>query len=249
MATSHSRGLVRGIVDGVAERKLNVLLFLVPLSWALRFAVPGSTWLFVVSALAIVPLAGLIGYATEELARRSGPTLGGFLNATFGNAAELIIGLAALGERHIALVQASITGSIIGNLLLVFGLSMFVGGLGRRSQRFDRTVAGKTIGANTLAVRRPADVLAAGSCSVLFVSASEGHRLAEVLDQLRGRPILTVSDADGFAEAGGMIGLFIEDSRVRFAINLGAAESAHLTISSRLLNLARIVRSSPKGRS
>jgi hypothetical protein len=70
-----------------------------------------------------------------------------------------------------------------------------------------------------------------------------------VLDQLRGRPILTVSDADGFAEAGGMIGLFIEDSRVRFAINLGAAESAHLTISSRLLNLARIVRSSPKGRS
>jgi Ca2+:H+ antiporter len=145
MAASHHHGLARGIIEGVAERKLNLLLFLVPLSWALWLVFPRSAWVFVVSALAIVPLAGLIGHATEELAKRSGPTLGGFLNATFGNAAELIIGLAALREHHIALVQASITGSIIGNLLLVFGLSTFVGGLGRKSQRFDRTAAGNAI--------------------------------------------------------------------------------------------------------
>ena len=145
MGATHHRSMMRGIIEDIAKRKLNLLLVLVPLSWALWFALPGSAWLFVVAALAIVPLAGLIGHATEELAKRSGPTLGGFLNATFGNAAELIIGLAALREHHIALVQASITGSIIGNLLLVFGLSMFVGGLGRKSQRFDRTAAGNAI--------------------------------------------------------------------------------------------------------
>jgi len=142
MATRQRRGVVRGIVDDIVENRLNVLLVLAPASWALWLAAPGSAWLFVLAALAIVPLAGLIGHATEELARRAGPTLGGFLNATFGNAAELIIGFAALRENHIGLVQASITGSIIGNLLLVFGLSMFVGGLGRKSQRFNRTAAG-----------------------------------------------------------------------------------------------------------
>ncbi len=142
MVTQRYGGLVRGVVGGIAERRMNVLLLLVPVSWILLLTVPGSVWLFAVAALAIVPLAGLIGHATEELAKRAGPTLGGFLNATFGNAAELIIGLAALGEGHIALVQASITGSIIGNLLLVFGLSMFAGGIGRKTQRFNRTAAG-----------------------------------------------------------------------------------------------------------
>ena len=142
MPSAKHRGLVGGIIGGVAERPLNLLLLVVPVSWVMWFAAPGSVWLFVLAALAIVPLAGLIGQATEDLARHSGPTLGGFLNATFGNAAELIIGLVALRENHIDLVQASITGSIIGNLLLVFGLSMFAGGIGRKSQRFNRTAAG-----------------------------------------------------------------------------------------------------------
>jgi len=78
------------------------------------------------------------------LARRAGPAWGGFLNATFGNAAELIIATVALRNGHIELVKASITGSIIGNLLLVLGLSFFVGGLGRRIQKFDRTSATNT---------------------------------------------------------------------------------------------------------
>jgi len=86
----------------------------------------------------------LIGLGTEQLARRSGPGWGGFLNATFGNAAELIIAVVALRSGHVELVKASITGSIVGNLLLVLGLSFFVGGLGRRSQKFNRTAANNT---------------------------------------------------------------------------------------------------------
>jgi Ca2+:H+ antiporter len=96
---------------------------------------------FISAAVSLIPLAGIIGLGTEQLARRSGPTLGGFLNATFGNAAELIIAIVALDGNHIDLVKASITGSIVGNLLLVLGLSFFVGGLGRRSQKFHRTAA------------------------------------------------------------------------------------------------------------
>jgi hypothetical protein len=114
-------------------------------------------------------------------------------------------------------------------------------------EALDRTVAGKVIDDRTLAARRLGSVQDVPGCAILFVGASEGRRLAEVLGHLRGRPVLTVSDADGFAEAGGMIGLFIENSRVRFAINVGAAASAHLTISSRLLSLARIVQSGPEG--
>ena len=105
---------------------------------------PDSPWVFLTAAASLIPLAGLIGLGTEQLARRSGPALGGFLNATFGNAAELIIAVVALRNGHVELVKASITGSIIGNLLLVLGLSFFVGGLGRRSQKFHRTAATNT---------------------------------------------------------------------------------------------------------
>ena len=143
MAGRHAkRSGWRGVARRIAERKLNLMLLAAPVSWALYAMAPGSAWTFVVGAIAVVPLAGLIGEATEELAKQTGPTLGGFLNATFGNAAELIIAFVALREGHIELVQATITGSIIGNLLLVYGLAEFVGGLGRVSQRFDRRAAG-----------------------------------------------------------------------------------------------------------
>ena len=121
---------------------LNLLLFAAPLCWWLRSPDPGSMWVFLTAALSLVPAAGLIGSATEHLARRAGPTLGGFLNATFGNAAELIIAIAALRAHHSAVVKASITGSIIGNLLLVFGFSCFAGGLRNGPQKFNRTSAG-----------------------------------------------------------------------------------------------------------
>jgi Ca2+:H+ antiporter len=97
---------------------------------------------FVTSVLAILPLAGYIGRATEALAEQLGGGIGGLLNATFGNAAELIIGALALREGLTDLVKASITGSIIGNLLLVFGASALVGGLRHPVQHFNRTAAG-----------------------------------------------------------------------------------------------------------
>ena len=140
--------MLRALIDN----RLNFLLVAVPVCWVLRAVSPESSWIFIAAAISLVPLAGIIGLGTEELARRSGPAWGGFLNATFGNAAELIIAIVALREGHLALVQASITGSIVGNLLLVLGLSFFVGGLGRRSQKFHRTAANNTAAMLFLAV-------------------------------------------------------------------------------------------------
>jgi Ca2+:H+ antiporter len=136
---------VRRILRAVFDNRLNLLLAMVPVSWALWWMGVDSIWLFAVTAMSIVPLASLIGLGTEELAKQTGPALGGFLNATFGNAAELIIAFVALRAQHVALLKASITGSIIGNLLLVLGASMFVGGLGRTSQTFNRTAAGNQV--------------------------------------------------------------------------------------------------------
>jgi Ca2+:H+ antiporter len=124
------------------HNRLNLLLLLVPASWALALIRPESPWLFVVAAVSILPLAAAIGDATNALAHSTGPTLGGFLNATFGNAAELIIGIVALHAHRADLVKASISGAIIGNLLAVLGLSMFVGGLRRETQHFNRRSAG-----------------------------------------------------------------------------------------------------------
>ncbi len=100
-------------------------------------------WIFGFSALAIIPLAGLIGEATENLAYYAGPRLGGLLNATFGNAAELIITIAAIRQGLLELVKASLTGSILGNLLLVLGMAMFVGGIRNKNQHFDNRAASR----------------------------------------------------------------------------------------------------------
>jgi Ca2+:H+ antiporter len=134
--------ILASVRHAILSRWLNVLLLAAPVSWALLLSQGSSTWIFLTAAIALIPAAGLIGTATEHLAARAGPTLGGFLNATFGNAAELIIAIAALRDHHTSIVKASITGSIIGNLLLVFGLSCFVGGLGHGTQRFSRAAAG-----------------------------------------------------------------------------------------------------------
>src|SRR5438067_7149126 len=129
------------MLRAIADNRLNILLGVVPVCWAMRVAAPGSPWIFITAAVSLIPLAGLIGLGTETLAERAGPAWGGFLNATFGNAAELIIAIVALNGGHVALVKASITGSIVGNLLLVLGLSFLIGGIGRRSQKFHRTAA------------------------------------------------------------------------------------------------------------
>jgi Ca2+:H+ antiporter len=120
-----------------------VLLGFVPIAILLEWLTPRNhTAVFAASVLAILPLAAMIGRATDVLADRLGGGIGGLLNATFGNAAELIIGALALREGLIDLVKASLTGSIIGNVLLVFGAAAFVGGLKHRTQPFNRTAAG-----------------------------------------------------------------------------------------------------------
>lgn len=131
---------------------LSILLVFVPISIAGHFLDWGSSVIFITSALAIIPLAAWMGTATEEIAVVLGPTLGGLMNATFGNATELIIGLVALNAGLIDVVKASITGSIIGNLLLVMGLAMLLGGLRFKEQTFQPIVARSNASAMNLAV-------------------------------------------------------------------------------------------------
>ncbi len=122
---------------------LSWLLLIVPIAIVLRFW-PGAenpTALFICSAIGIIPLAGWMGRATEVLAARMGEGAGGLLNATFGNAAELIIAVVALSKGLSGVVKASIAGSIIGNILLVLGLSILCGGTKYSEQRFNRTGA------------------------------------------------------------------------------------------------------------
>lgn len=113
-----------------------VLLLFIPISLAAHFLQWGALTVFLTAGLAILPLAAWMGTATEEIAVVVGPTLGGLLSATFGNATELIIALIALNAGLIDVVKASITGSIISNLLLVMGFSMFLGGLRYKEQEF-----------------------------------------------------------------------------------------------------------------
>jgi Ca2+:H+ antiporter len=123
--------------------RLEVFLIFVPAAILLGYLAPDRhVAIFCTCVLALLPLAAYIGRATEALAERLGGGIGGLLNATFGNATELIIGAFALHEGLPNLVKASLTGSIIGNVLLVFGLAAFAGGLNRPVQRFNRTAAG-----------------------------------------------------------------------------------------------------------
>lgn len=128
------------------------LLIFIPISIAAHFLEWGALTVFITSALAIVPLAAWMGTATEEIAVVLGPSLGGLLNATFGNATELIIGIIALNAGLIDVVKASITGSIIGNLLLVMGLAMLLGGLRYKEQEFQPIIARVNASSMNLAV-------------------------------------------------------------------------------------------------
>ncbi len=129
-----------------------VLLAVVPLSLGLATAHASPILIFGFACLAVLPLAGYMGEATEHLATRTGPTIGGLLNATFGNAAELIIAIVALRAGLVELVKASITGSILGNLLLILGLSLLAAGTQRAEIRFNRTAAGLSAAMLALAV-------------------------------------------------------------------------------------------------
>jgi Ca2+:H+ antiporter len=120
---------------------LDWLLALVPVSLVLKLAGGPDLAIFVTSAVAILPLAGLIGRSTEQLALHTGPRVGGLVNATFGNVTELIIAVFLILDDKIEIVKASLTGSILGNLLLVLGLSFLIGGLRHEEQHYNAHAA------------------------------------------------------------------------------------------------------------
>ncbi len=159
-------------MKALLKPSLNWLLGFVPIAVVLRVwpQFGNETALFICSCFAIIPLAGWMGRATEELAEHLGHGIGGLLNATFGNAAELIIALMALSKGLTGVVKASITGSIIGNVLLVMGASILAGGMRFREQRFNKTAARTstttlTLAAVALAIPTLFHVTAAGGWS------------------------------------------------------------------------------------
>jgi Ca2+:H+ antiporter len=131
---------------------LRWLLLALPVSWSLAWFHGPPLAVFLVSGVGVIPLAAEMGAATEALAHRTGPAVGGLLNATFGNAAELILAIVALRAGLLDLVKASLTGSILGNLLLILGLSLVAGGVKRPVLTFNRTAAGMSGAMMLLAV-------------------------------------------------------------------------------------------------
>ena len=134
---------MRQVVDFLKHKPILVLLIALPLAYVAELLHWGPLWVFVLSAISVIPLAALIGEGTESLAVYTNPRIGGLLNATLGNAAELIIAIVAIRAGLLELVKASITGSILGNLLFVMGLSMVVGGVRHGVQKFDRRQASR----------------------------------------------------------------------------------------------------------
>ncbi|MBI9035115.1 MAG: calcium/proton exchanger [Bacteroidales bacterium] len=129
---------MKPIINYLKSKPIALLLIALPMVVIAEVAHWGGIWVFIFSAIGVIPMAGYIGEATESLAVHTGPKIGGLLNATLGNAAELIITLVAIRSGLLELVKASITGSIIGNLLLILGLSMLLGGIRNGTQKFDK---------------------------------------------------------------------------------------------------------------
>jgi Ca2+:H+ antiporter len=131
----------RPIKKLLIEHGLDALLIFIPIAAILHYSQASGLWTFLASGLAIIPLAGWMGKATESLAEKLGAGIGGLLNATFGNAAEMIIAFQGLRAGLTEVVKASLTGSILGNILLVLGASILAGGVRHKSQKFNRTAA------------------------------------------------------------------------------------------------------------
>jgi Ca2+:H+ antiporter len=156
----------------VPRPRLEWLLVLVPVSLVSDLVLHNELATFVTSALAILPLAGLIGRSTDQLALHAGPRLGGLLNATFGNVAELIIAIFLILDDELDVVKASLTGSIIGNLLLVLGVSFLAGGIRHKHLRYNAEAAG--VHASSLALAVTGLVMPA-----LFVLTTGSHEFIE----------------------------------------------------------------------
>ena len=166
-----------GQSSGIVKKVLYLMLLFVPLALIVDLTGGDQGLVFVFAALGIIPLADSIGEATEELTAYTGPRLGGLLNATLGNAAELIITTFAIREGLLALVLASITGSILGNLLLVLGFSLLLGGLRNGIQTFDKRQASLN---STLLILAVVALMIPSLFDVAFEGANEAEAGAEL---------------------------------------------------------------------
>lgn len=204
-------------------------LIFVPLSFAAHFFGWGELAVFATAGLAIIPLAGWMGIATEEITVVLGPSWGGLLNATFGNATELIIALIALNEGLISIVKSSIVGSIISNLLLVLGLAMLLGGIKYKEQDFQPVIARVNASAMNLAVIAILLPTAVGFTSEI-VSASALQNLSDavaiILIAVYGLTLLFSMKTHTYLYDVGTAELAIADEGAAPA-NDGSAEEAH----------------------
>ena len=222
---------------------LNWLLVFVPIAAGLHYLRPDShTLIFITAALAIVPLAGWLGRATEHIAERTSEGVGGLLNATFGNAAEMIIAIVAMQRGLHGVVKASLTGSIIGNILLVMGASALAGGLKYKTQEFNAT--GARVQATMLTLAAVALVVPAafhypqrtgGDCQRV---RSELRHLDRASGDLRPQPAVHASHAQAvvcrpcFGSGGGEACLMADDE---VALGLLAVSTALIAWMSEML--------------
>ncbi|CEH13548.1 calcium proton exchanger [Ceraceosorus bombacis] len=157
---------------------LNILLVFVPLGFLAEKLHWGAATIFTLNFLAIVPLAKLLGDATEQASLKLGQTLGGLLNATFGNAVELIVGIVALTQGQLRIVQTSLIGSILSNILLVLGMSFVAGGIYKDENLFQTTAAqasGSIMTLGTVAVALPAAYQSSITMHTLLANAGQGE--------------------------------------------------------------------------
>lgn len=189
---------------GLLDKIIYSFLIFVPVAFVVELLGLDGSWVFLTSALGILPLAKVLGAATEELSARVGSGIGGLLNATFGNATELIIAFFALQRGLTEVVKASITGSIIGNLLFVLGLSMLAGGIKREKQTFNATAVNASSSQMTVAcvgLIIPAVFVAASpslaanlntqeTISILVALVLVGSYIAQLFFSLRTHPYL-----------------------------------------------------------
>lgn len=216
------------------------LLALVPLTLILEFTETGGpTAIFIASALALIPLAGLLGKATESAAFYTGPNIGALLNATLGNAAELIITIMALRSGLVGVVKASIAGSIIGNILFVLGLSLLLGGIRNGVQQFDAHTAGTNATMMTLAVVAltiPAAMTLGSPASPMRTASIEllSDGLAVVLIVLYGLYLLYMFKR-GESESAADMAHVEPEMKLSAAIALMAASTAGVVLMSETL--------------
>lgn len=167
---------------------LNVLLIFIPISWILHFATPNQdAAIFTTCMLAIIPLAKLLGFGTEEIAMRVGQTLGGLLNATLGNAVELIVAILALVKCELVVVQSSLLGSILSNLLLVLGMCFFAGGVRFSEQAFSITAAQLN---SSLLIMSVIAILIPAGFHAAFSNLSDSVEGPDVLKMSRGIAVI-----------------------------------------------------------